>query len=167
MADPPALVDAARTLLDLADILDDRALARAVNEAYVLRLTTPTRLAAMLERSPGRRTARLAPHTAAARPTRSTLEDDVLHFAKRHGLPAPQVNQWIAGYEVDVVWREQRLVVELDGFDVHATRRAFERDRERDADLLGAGFSTVRVTQRRLAEQPRREAGGSKPCSAG
>ncbi len=136
----------ARTLLDLADVLDDRALARAVNEAYVLRLTTPHELAAVLARSPGRRTARLTPHTTTTGPTRSHLEDSFLRFVKRHRLPIPEVNQHIAGHEVDAVWR------------AHATRQAFERDRNRDADLLTAGFSTIRVTDRRLKEQSTREA---------
>lgn len=147
-----------RTLLDLADLLDDRALARAVNEAYVQRLTTPQDLAALLTRSFGRRTARLAPHASAATPTRSHLEDEFLRFVKRHDLPRPQVNQRIAGHEVDFVWRAQRLIVELDGYAFHATRQAFERDRERDADLLDAGFSTLRITQRRLRGHPAKEA---------
>jgi len=148
----------ARTLLDLADVLDDRALARAVNEAYVLRLTTPHELAAVLARSPGRRTARLTPHTTTTGPTRSHLEDSFLRFVKRHRLPIPEINQHIAGHEVDAVWRAQKIVVELDSYTFHATRQAFERDRNRDADLLTAGFSTIRVTDRRLKEQSTREA---------
>jgi predicted transcriptional regulator of viral defense system len=81
----------AQTLVDLADVLDDRQLARAVNEAYVHKLTTPHQLSALLTRSPGRRTSRLTPHTTAATPTRSHLEDDFLRFIKRHRLPTPEV----------------------------------------------------------------------------
>jgi very-short-patch-repair endonuclease len=148
----------AQTLLDLADVLDDRALARAVNEAYVLRLTTPQALAALLTRCPGRRTSRLTPHTTAANPTRSPLEDDFLRFVKRHRLPTPEVNQRIAGHEVDFVWRERCLVAELDGYAFHTTNSAFEKDRERDADLLNAGFSTIRITHPRLTRHAAREA---------
>jgi len=148
----------ARTLLDLADVLDDRALARAVNEAYVQRLTTPHDLITLLTRAPGRRTARLTPHTSAAGPTRSHLEDEFLRFVKRHRLPTPEVNQRIAGHEVDFVWRAHRLVAELDGYAFHATQNAFERDRERDADLLNAGFSTLRITHTRLKQHAAREA---------
>jgi very-short-patch-repair endonuclease len=147
-----------QTLLDLADVLDDRALARAVNEAYVLRLTTPRQLATLLTRSPGRRTSRLTPHTTATKPTRSHLEDDFLRFVRRHRLPVPEVNQWIAGHEVDAVWREQRLVAELDSWRFHSTKGAFETDRDRDADLLKAGFSTIRITHTRINHQAKKEA---------
>ena len=148
----------AQTLLDLADILDDRALARAVNEAYVLRLTTPSQLATLLTRSPGRRTTRLTPHLTTTGPTRSPLEDDFLRFVKRHRLPVPEVGQRIAGHLVDFVWREQRLVAELDGYDFHKTRQAFETDRDRDADLLTEGFRTIRITYTRLEQNPKKEA---------
>ena len=148
----------AQTLLDLADVLDDRALVRAVNEAYVHKLTTPQHLDTLLTRSPGRRTSRLTPHTTAATPTRSHLEDDFLRFIKRHRLPTPETNQRIAGHEVDFVWRTHNLVAELDGYKFHTTNCAFERDRERDADLLDAGFRTIRITHPRLERQAEREA---------
>jgi very-short-patch-repair endonuclease len=148
----------AQTLLDLADVLDDRALARAVKEAYVLHLTTPRQLAALLTRSPGRRTSRLKAHTTAAKPTRSPLEDDFLRFVKRHRLPVPEVSPRIAGHLVDFVWREQRLVAELDSWGFHSTKRAFETDRERDADLLTEGFRTIRITYKRLEQNPKKEA---------
>jgi very-short-patch-repair endonuclease len=148
----------AQTLLDLADVLDDRQLARAVNEAYVHKLTTPHQLSTLLTRSPGRRTTRLSPHTSATTPTRSHLEDDFLRFIKRHRLPIPEVNQWIAGHEVDAVWRTHGLVAELDSYTFHTTQQAFEQDRERDADLLNAGFRTIRITHARLKHQAQREA---------
>ena len=125
-----------RTLLDLADVVPDRELVRAQNEAYVLRLTTPSALAAVLDRHPGRPTSRL---THERDFTRSHLEDAFRRFVRRYRLPVPEFNQRVAGYEVDAVWRERRLVVELDGFAFHATRGAFERDRERDAALWKPG----------------------------
>jgi hypothetical protein len=148
----------AQTLLDLADVLNDQDLARATNEAYVLNLTTPEKLATFLTRSPGRRTSRLAPHTNATGATRSPLEDDFLPFCKRHRIPTPETGQRIAGHLVDFVWRERRLVAELDGWGFHKTRLSFETDRDRDADLLNAGFRTIRITKRRLTKNPTKEA---------
>lgn len=150
----------ARTLVDLADVLDDRALARAVNEARVLRLVRLDDVAGLLARSRGRRApARLAQFVDRGdQPTRSAFEDAFLLFAERHGLPRPEVNQRVAGHEVDMLWRRQRLVVELDGRTFHDHDRAFERDRDRDADLLAYGYSVVRVTWRRLTQRPQREA---------
>jgi hypothetical protein len=57
----------ARTLVDLADVLDDRSLTRAVNEAQVLRLTTPKELTALVARYPGRRTSPLRPERGVTR----------------------------------------------------------------------------------------------------
>jgi very-short-patch-repair endonuclease len=66
------------------------------------------------------------------------------------GLPQPVSNGIVEGYEVDLHWPEQRLVAELDGYEFHAHRRAFETDRERDFVLQAAGWRTVRVTHRQL-----------------
>ncbi len=150
----------ARTLLDLADVLDDRALARAVNEGRVLRLVTLDDLAVLLDRSPGRRAARrLRPFVAVRNgPTRSGLEDAFIKFIERYNLPRPKINDEVAGYEVDAVWPDQRLIVELDTLDYHGHEAAFERDRDKDANLLAAGYATVRVTGYRLDQTPEREA---------
>jgi very-short-patch-repair endonuclease len=145
----------ARTLVDLADVLNPKQLTRALNEALVLRLVTAKDLATLLTRYPGRRTVRLTPERGA---TRSTLEDDFVRFLKRHRVPVPEFNQTIAGHEVDAVYREHKLVIELDSRQFHSTPRAFEKDRDRDADLLNAGFSTLRITDHRLKEQPGKEA---------
>jgi very-short-patch-repair endonuclease len=145
----------ARTLVDLADVLPAKALTRALNEAQVLRLTTPQELTTLLTRYPGRRTSQLTPERGA---TRSHLEDRFVRFLKRHRLPLPELNQQIAGHEVDAVYREQKLVIELDSRQFHATPSAFENDRDRDADLLNAGFSTLRITDNRLKHQASKEA---------
>jgi hypothetical protein len=63
--------------------------------------------------------------------TRSVLEDAYLGFIDRHGLPRPEVNQIVAGYEVDMLWRPQLLIAELDGRAYHED--TFEEDREREA----------------------------------
>ncbi len=111
--------------------------------------------AALFTRYPGRRTSALTPERGA---TRSHLEDRFVRFLKRHRLPLPELNQTIAGHEVDAVYRNQRLVIELDSRQFHTTTDAFERDRDRDADLLNAGFSTLRITDHRLKHDATKEA---------
>jgi very-short-patch-repair endonuclease len=64
----------------------------------------------------------------------------------------------VAGHEVDMFWLEQRLIVGLDGRAYHAGDDAFEVDRERDATLVAAGYSVLRLTWRRLTHHPEREA---------
>jgi very-short-patch-repair endonuclease len=60
----------------------------------------------------------------------------------------------VAGYEVDLFWPEQRLVVEIDGYQFHGHRRAFERDRRKQMALVAAGFTVIRVTWRQLCQEP-------------
>lgn len=148
----------ARTLLDLAAVLPRHALERAVNEAEVQRLSSQASLATILDRYPGRRgtTGLRALLLNASRPasTRSELEARFLTFLDHHRLPRPETNSLVEAMEVDAVWREAGLIVELDGFAAHGTRHAFQRDRERDRRLQAAGWRVVRITWRDLHEQP-------------
>ena len=152
-----------RTLLDLGAVVDRRQLRRAVDEAEILRLWDAVSLAGMVERYPGRRgvgalRSVLADGMIGATITRSELELRFLRFVTDARLPPPQANVplTVAGHrvEVDFLWSEQRLVVELDGHATHATRAGFERDRERDRLLNTAGWRVIRVTWRHLHDDP-------------
>ena len=69
-------------------------------------------------------------------------------------LPGPAVNCRVHGYEVDFYWAREHFVLEVDGFRFHSTRRAFEHDRRKDADLRAAGVETMRVTWRQMGRKP-------------
>jgi Transcriptional regulator, AbiEi antitoxin/Protein of unknown function (DUF559) len=144
----------ARTLLDLADVLQRQALKRAVTETEYLNLFDLTSINAVVEANPGRRSARLlsAIETSGDR-TRSPLEDRFLAFIDRYGVEQPQTNVWIAGYEVDFVWPHARLVVELDGLAAHTTRAALNADRLRDRKLWRSGLRTMRLTSEALEDE--------------
>jgi very-short-patch-repair endonuclease len=90
--------------------------------------------------------------------TASPLEDRFAEFVVAHRLPPPQTNVLVGGDEVDALWPAARLIVELDSWEFHAHRAAFETDRGRDTDHLLAGYRTIRITHRRLAEEPERVA---------
>jgi very-short-patch-repair endonuclease len=144
----------ARTLIDLADLLPRRRLERALDEAAYLRLDVTD-----LQPRPGRRgSGTLAElvrrHEAGTTRTRSDLEERMLRLLRRFRLPTPEVNSSIEGYVADFVWRQERLIVETDGWAAHGTRHAFERDRRRDADLLAAGWRVLRVSNDRLEREP-------------
>ena len=152
----------ARTLLDLADVLPKQALKRAIDESDYLRLFDLTSLVAVVNANPGRRGATLL--NAAAEPphlTRSELESRFLTLCARHNIPEPLTNEIVCGYEVDAFWPHANLVVELDGYAAHGTRRAFQSDRKRDRRLVRAGFRPIRLTpldlkrERLLAEELR------------
>jgi very-short-patch-repair endonuclease len=141
----------ARTLLDLADVLNEQALKRAIDEAEYRRLLDMTALIAVVDRNPGRGGARLL--TAVKGPmelTRSALEDRFLSLARRRGWGRPRVNARVEGYEVDFYWPGARLVVEIDGFAAHGTRARFESDRVRDRRLARKGLQTIRLTANAL-----------------
>lgn len=72
---------------------------------------------------------------------------------RRGRLPTPQTNTKVGRYEVDMLWRDQRLVVEIDGYAFHSGRAAFERDRVRDADLQALGLRVLRVTWRQIVDE--------------
>ncbi|MDX6690864.1 MAG: hypothetical protein QOG15_2321 [Solirubrobacteraceae bacterium] len=152
----------ARTLLDLAADLSRRQLERAMNEAEINRLGDRTALRTLVDRYPtraGTATLRtiLNAGSAAGAPTRNDFESDFLAFLRDHDLPRPLVNHQIRTIgECDFVWPAARLVVELDGFETHRTRYAFESDRARDRALHVAGWRVIRITWRQLREDPGR-----------
>jgi hypothetical protein len=150
----------ARTALDMAPRLNDRSLKRAVNNMLNSLWATEGQFAETIARHPAAagatRIAKLLglPGT----PTRSGWEDDFPVFCKRYGLPMPVMGAPLFGYIVDALFVRERVIVELDSWAFHQGKPAFETDRERDAVTLSHGYVTVRVTEERLEERPRREA---------
>jgi very-short-patch-repair endonuclease len=145
----------ARTLLDLASVLLPRQLARAVNQAEILRLGDTLSVDALLKRYPRRPgTKALRALIIDTRITRSEFERRFLEFLAAHDLPQPETNAAVLGFEVDCLWRETRLIVELDGRETHSTRAAFEDDRARDRVLQAAGYRVIRITWRQLRDEP-------------
>jgi len=148
----------ARTLLDLAESVSPRELERALDEARVRRLVRRSQLTGVLDASPGRKgaaaLAALLDREGDPKLTRSEAEERTLSLVRAARLPRPRVNARVGGLEVDLLWREQRLVVEVDGYAYHSSRTAFERDRLRDAELGAAGLRVMRLTWRVLVDEP-------------
>ena len=155
-----ALLDADVTVKDrirvnLADVLPRRQLERAFDEAAYLRLALADLAPRHGRRGSGVLGTVLEKHAPGSTRTRSELEERLLSLCNRFRLPPPEVNTTVNGYEVDFLWRDSRLVVEVDGWAAHGTRAAFERDRRRDADLLAAGWRVLRISWERLRSEPR------------
>lgn len=149
----------ARTLFDLAEVVDEGQLERAFEEADRLRLLEMRALEDMCARGHGRRALRpirklieLAREPAT---TRSPLEDQVLALCRKHDLPLPATNVTVLGCEVDALWPSQKLVIEADSWTFHSHRAAFERDRARDAAMQAEGYRVIRLTHRRLEREPK------------
>ena len=55
---------------------------------------------------------------------------------------------------VDVLFEEERVAIEIDGWAVHSGRTAFQLDRTRQNALVAAGFSVLRFTWDDLVKRP-------------
>lgn len=139
------ITDPSRTLLDLAGVVNQWQLERAHREAHVIGL--PIDLEALLRRYPGRRGIRNIRGLLGEPIERSELERRFRQFLVDYALPPPDaINVVLPWGEVDCVWWEQRVCVEVDGHGTHRTRAQFERDRSRDRTATAAGWRVVRVT---------------------
>jgi REase_MTES_1575 len=131
----------ARTIIDLSRTLKGRPLEQLVDLAdqrglidfHHLRAANSASLQAVLR-------------TYSAAPTRGELEERFLRLCDAHGIPRPETNTRIEGIEVDFVWRERRLIVEVDGYTYHRSPAAFEADRERDVTLSMKGWRVLRFS---------------------
>ncbi len=149
-----------RTLLDLAEVIDEQRLKRAFDEADRLKLLRMPEMERVCARA-GKRKGLVAIRRLTAdgqEPVegRSPLENRFAEFCHAHlsDLPAPLTNVSILDHEVDAYWPARRLVVEMDSWEFHSHRAAFESDRARDAKMQAAGYRVVRFTSRRLDAEP-------------
>jgi very-short-patch-repair endonuclease len=86
--------------------------------------------------------------------TRSPPELLLLKRLRQAGVPQPRTNARIHGMEVDLVFPDYGLAVEIDGHAFHRQRPAFEDDRSRDAALAARGIMVLRFTPRQLRKEP-------------
>jgi hypothetical protein len=145
------VVRAWRAVLEVAPTYEPERLQRIID---ALRLKDLLDAEELLRRAAGRPGAAklreiVDPHR---NPMRSVFEQRFLAFCRRYGLPVPEVNVHVAGFEVDVYWRAAQLVVELDGRRYH--EHGFEADRIRSNALTAASQRHLRITWRTLVEQP-------------
>jgi hypothetical protein len=152
-----------RTVFDLAAVLKLRELERVFHEAEVRGLRDRVSLPMLLERYPGRRGARnlrvLLESPEPAGFTRNDFEEAFRSLVGDYGIrPRPRMNAPLSVrgrvFEVDALWEEERVAVELDGRSVHGTKKRFESDRLRDRILVVEGWRTVHVTWRQLQVEP-------------
>jgi very-short-patch-repair endonuclease len=86
--------------------------------------------------------------------SRSDLEEDFLVLCAHHRLPPSETNVKIGRWEVDFLWREQKLVVEIDSFLYHRGSVSFHEDHARDLDLRRRGYTVLRFTEKQLENEP-------------
>jgi hypothetical protein len=147
----------ARTLLDLAGCVTDRALARAVRDAVRLDLVTLAALGDALGNYRGRRGAgRLAATVAryAGLPSeraRSGAEVRAIEILRDDGRPLPPLNVRIAGEEADLSWPDFRLIIEIDGGPFHLD---VGEDARKQTRWEAAGWAVRRMPAGDVYERP-------------
>jgi very-short-patch-repair endonuclease len=148
-----------RLLLDLAIRARPDQVDRLLERAEELELLDLHAVEEVLDRAGGHRgRGRLRRALALYQPdpsfTRSRFEKQFRRRVIAAGLRAPSMNFNYAGYELDAYWPDLRFAVELDLFETHGTRAAFERDHVRQEELKLLGVEMIRVTRPRLVREP-------------
>ena len=149
----------ARTVVDMAPGLGESALRRLIDDAIRHPAYDQAAMDRQLARgrpgAPAVRAELLSRHPDSHR-TRSEFEAIALPLLAHHGLPRPEVNVWLPGLgnEVDLLWRNERVVVEWDSRAHHDNDPSFEHDREQNVELLAAGYVPLRFTWRQLHDRP-------------
>ncbi len=148
-----------RLLLDLAATGSASQLDHAIERAERRGLLDLGEIDAMLRRRGGYGIAPLEKALDLYRdPAFSRAKSELLFLdlVREAGLPRPALNTYVAGHEIDAYWEAERFAVEVDGWDTHRTRAAFESDPLRQEDLKLAGIDSIRVTARRIEREPKR-----------
>jgi very-short-patch-repair endonuclease len=164
----------ARTLLDLAEVVNLPGVERAIERAEELRIFDLRAVEDVLARAVGRVG---APRLAAAlrldpEMTREELERRFLALCRQAGLPEPLVNVRVLGKEVDFCWPAYGVIVECDSWRYHGGRRSFRRDRATDRKLTLGRWRMLRYTWWDVVNDPDmvvadlRQALASRPGSA-
>lgn len=148
----------ARTLLDIAASGRGWRLQQAIEKAKRLGRLDLDEIDDLLDRRRGAAgTKRLRDGVEIYRDpafSRARSELLFLDLVKRAGLPRPAMNTFVASHEIDAYWEAERFAVEVDGWDTHRTREAFEADPLRQEDLKLAGIDSIRITARRIEREP-------------
>lgn len=156
------LTSPTRTLLDLGAVATARDLNSAIDRARRLGRLDLDSLDATLSRH--RRTVaaqRLKRALALYRKPvfdRARSELLFLDALEKEGQPLPVLNRWVENWEIDAYWEDERFAVEVDGWETHGSRQAFENDRLRLEEMKLAGIDCIRISARRIETHPKQVA---------
>lgn len=147
-----------RTMLDVAATGSTWELNDVVERAERKEILDITAIDALLRRRRGDRgAAQLRLATQIYREpvfSRARSERLFLAMVKAAGLPRPAINTWVEKFEIDAYWEAERFAVEVDGWEAHRTRQAFEDDHLRWEEMKLAGIEVVPISARRIERHP-------------
>lgn len=76
----------------------------------------------------------------------SAMERRFLQLLREYGRELPTTNERVGNHRVDCHWPHLDLIIELDSYRFHGSRRAWEQDRRRDREARRLGKTLVRFT---------------------
>lgn len=82
------------------------------------------------------------------------FERDFVLLCERFCLPLPEPNARVGRFRPDMLWREAKLIVELDGKDAHSTAAQLASDGARQIFLESLGFTIVRYSWEQVHMRP-------------
>jgi len=157
-----AATSAARTLLDLGAVATTRDLTSAIDRARrlgQLDLDDLDRLLARHRRNvAGKRLKRALALYRKPVFDRARSELLFLDALEKEDQPLPVLNCWVEKWEIDAYWEAERFAVEVDGWETHGSRKAFEDDRLRLEEMKLAGIDGIRISARRIETHPKQVA---------
>ena len=152
------VTSAARTLFDLAGAVSARDRSRAVDQAKRTGRLDLAELDAITARRSRTIEARLLRQALALyrKPVYDRARSELLFLdaLEKEGLPLPKINRWVEKWEIDAYWEAERFAVEVDGWETHGSREAFENDRLRQEEMKLAGIDCIRISARRIETEP-------------
>ena len=142
--------------LTAVDLADSRSGGAVIDQVLRTRTATLEQMWAALESTPRRRgnAMRTRILTESRHEPWSELERDAHTLLDRAGISGWVTNAPVLEYLVDILFRAEKLVVELDGWEVHGTRFAFEADRRRRNHIEAAGYRVLNFTARQVRDDP-------------
>lgn len=153
-----ALTSPSRTLVDLAGVVDDETLERTLEHAIRRGIVSVAEIRRILRLLPARgragtgKLAQLLEGGVWSAGAQSELERQALRLFQRFGLPAPECQYTIFEGQrrlgiVDFAWPRAKVIVEAEGFQFHAGRKAWESDISRYNELVVYRWTVLRLTR--------------------
>ncbi len=145
-----------RPSLTAVDLAEHRAGGVIIDEVLRTRSATLEQLWRAFELTPRRRgnTMRRTLLLQSKHEPWSEPEREAHRLLDEAGITGWVTNAKISRYCVDVLFEGAMLVLEIDGWEVHGTRAAFEADRQRRNELELAGYTVLNFTWRQLVDDP-------------
>ncbi|HET9593910.1 MAG TPA: type IV toxin-antitoxin system AbiEi family antitoxin domain-containing protein [Solirubrobacterales bacterium] len=151
-----------RTLFDIAASEPKRELERAVDRAKrrgLLDLYAIDQLLARRARVPGAAQLKQA-LVLYRKPVFDRARSELLFLdaLEKEGERLPVLNSWVGEWEIDAYWEAERFAIEVDGWETHGSREAFESDRLRQEEMKLVGIDCIRISARRIETEPQQVA---------